>query len=98
MWFLDFLLTLLLSLIIFCVPVLIYRFGVRHGAPLESKWKATWEKALLSRVSGRPFPDPHIPFRNRNKVLCRSVLHQTVKHILFLQKVHVQHSAAHTIQ
>lgn len=37
-----FLLTLLLSLIIYCVPVLIYRFGIRHGAPLESKWKATW--------------------------------------------------------
>ena len=42
MWFLTFLLTLLLSLIIYCVPVLIYRFGIRHGAPLESKWKATW--------------------------------------------------------
>ena len=42
MWFLTFLLTLFLSLIIYCVPVLIYRFGIRHGAPLESKWKATW--------------------------------------------------------
>lgn len=42
MWFLTFLLTLLISLVIYCVPVLIYRFGIRHGAPLESKWKATW--------------------------------------------------------
>lgn len=38
----TFILALLLSLIIYCVPVLIYRFGIRHGAPLESKWKATW--------------------------------------------------------
>lgn len=38
----TFVLALLLSLIIYCVPVLIYRFGIRHGAPLESKWKATW--------------------------------------------------------
>ena len=40
--FAFFLLTLLITLIIYCVPVLIYRFGIRHGKPLESKWKATW--------------------------------------------------------
>lgn len=40
--FAFFLLVLLLTLVIYCVPVLIYRFGIRHGAPLETKWKATW--------------------------------------------------------
>lgn len=39
---LTFTLTLLLSLIVYCVPVVIYRFGIRRGAPLKSKWKATW--------------------------------------------------------
>ena len=33
---------MLISLLVYCVPVLIYRFAVRNGKPLESKWKATW--------------------------------------------------------
>ena len=39
-WFV--LLVFFVSLVVYCVPVLIYRFGIRHGQPLESKWKATW--------------------------------------------------------
>ena len=39
-FFLPFLLTMLISLIVYCVPVLIYRFGIRHGEPIKNKWKA----------------------------------------------------------
>lgn len=38
----QFFLSLLISLVVYCVPVLIYRFLIRDGQPLESKWKATW--------------------------------------------------------
>ena len=41
-YFWPFLLTMFISLIVYCVPVLIYRSLVRDGQPLESKWKATW--------------------------------------------------------
>ena len=41
-YFWPFLLTMFISIIVYCVPVLIYRSLVRDGQPLESKWKATW--------------------------------------------------------
>ena len=38
----PFISALLVGLFVYCLPVLIYRFLVRDGRPLESKWKATW--------------------------------------------------------
>lgn len=40
MWFLNFLGTFLLSCLIYCLPVLIYRVLIRDNKPIESKWKA----------------------------------------------------------
>ena len=46
MWLLERVLIFLASIpfdfVFFSVPVLIYRFWIRKGKPVESKWKATW--------------------------------------------------------
>lgn len=40
MWFLNFLGTFLLSCLVYCLPVLIYRDLIRNNKPIENKWKA----------------------------------------------------------
>ena len=40
MWFLTFLLVVLLDCVVFGVPVLVYRFAIRKGEPIQDKKKA----------------------------------------------------------
>lgn len=40
--FLGVAITLFISFCVYCIPVIIFRFGIRRGKPLESNWKATW--------------------------------------------------------
>lgn len=40
MWFLTLSLTILIDSIVFGVPVLVYRFGIRKGEPIQSYKKA----------------------------------------------------------